>query len=583
MAGKRNITVNGFDLQDANFITQLIQHEQGHVRDISNVPLASSPGIVITNVVDREKVILVSGTLLASDHDDLEDRIDELKRNIGVEEVEIIIDQASTTRVYTGTWQNPESMVKPEQFNIRELPYTFEFLVTGYGSDSDDTTLNTDTATSSPKTVTYDLDGSAPAPAIINMAITTANAMQDITVTNQDTIQAVALSHPTGTFSNNDAVSFDGQQKRVLLNSVSVDYSGVFPDFDPRTNTAKQNTLIYTFAGSATVDQSQETATNAFLPSSTLDQKFEGTDNSDYNVSGSDVWQAQSFVLAKTSRILFFQLYGRTASSSSPSFQVDVYTNSGGVPGTAITGYSNSINGNFGTSNAWTSATRAFVFSSVAELTAGTTYWLVVKDLDPAGGVIKHLRGATGGGYASGQQAVTINGGSSWTTSAGDLRFRIYTDYPLFSQSFIPSGAITVPQMDVFLDRGTYVSSREVIGEIWTSSGGFPNTLVANASKGLVATNIGTSAGWVPFVFSTPPSLSAATTYHVVLRAYGQTSYIQWWRNSAGGYGSGVANSYNPTTATWSSQTPSDMTFRIYKAFTGISVDITPTYTKRWQ
>jgi hypothetical protein len=138
------------------------------------------------------------------------------------------------------------------------------------------------------------------------------------------------------------------------------------------------------------------------------------------------------------------------------------------------------------------------------------------------------------------------------------------------AQGFQDAAAQTVHAVYLWLKRtGTPGGNCQV--EIQTNTGAVPTgTVVTNGASDLRAIDgLATTYDWVKFTFATPPSLLAATTYHIVLKADGGYSYVattaelEWGTDeSAPSYASGAASQWNG--ASWAASSPAaDRCFRI--------------------
>jgi hypothetical protein len=106
--------------------------------------------------------------------------------------------------------------------------------------------------------------------------------------------------------------------------------------------------------------------------------------------------------------------------------------------------------------------------------------------------------------------------------------------------------------------------------EVRSDSSGFPDSLLG-VSRPLDALRIPTDKARVRFLFSDPVTLTAQTTYHIVLAgdyALSDANYIQQWGITAGGYASGVATEYHVNTTSWHNSAdvggPADFWFKVF-------------------
>jgi len=130
-------------------------------------------------------------------------------------------------------------------------------------------------------------------------------------------------------------------------------------------------------------------------------------------------------------------------------------------------------------------------------------------------------------------------------------------NHEALAQSFHVSGAATVGHVSLWLDKIGVPAGNLTLSIRMNSVLNTPGFDVSNGTSGTVAAStLGTSYGWVDFTFATPPSLSAGTTYWLVLTttdAASGTNYVQWGADgSAPGYAEGEMLSQ--TGGVWSAE-----------------------------
>lgn len=155
----------------------------------------------------------------------------------------------------------------------------------------------------------------------------------------------------------------------------------------------------------------------------------------------------------------------------------------------------------------------------------------------------------TGGSFK--QDTATGTGAypGTWAGGGGtqDLRssFTILTVTSI-AQGISHSANASLEYVDINLKRtGTFTTETLKI-ELYTSSGGQPNTLVTNgASNTVLASSVGTSAGLIRFTWASLPAMTASTQYHLVLTSTataGASNFIEWSTDTAGTYTGGTSS-----------------------------------------
>lgn len=87
------------------------------------------------------------------------------------------------------------------------------------------------------------------------------------------------------------------------------------------------------------------------------------------------------------------------------------------------------------------------------------------------------------------------------------------------AQTFQPSGAISCLQVDVYLAMHTSGQEQYARVELWSTSGGAPSALLTNGQSQIKLVT-GTSSATYSFYFKEPVSLSASTTYALVIKPF---------------------------------------------------------------
>lgn len=148
--------------------------------------------------------------------------------------------------------------------------------------------------------------------------------------------------------------------------------------------------------------------------------------------------------------------------------------------------------------------------------------------------------------------------------SAGTVEFDDYTDF--VAQTFVPSGAISVTQVDVYLAMQTSGEEQYVRVELWSTSGGAPSAILTNGT-GQIKLISGTGETAYNFRFREPVSLSAATTYAIVIKPFirGSSTAVNdvLVHRTGAAYGSGQVYTSIDSGANWSAA-GNDLKFVVY-------------------
>ncbi len=173
-------------------------------------------------------------------------------------------------------------------------------------------------------------------------------------------------------------------------------------------------------------------------------------------------------------------------------------------------------------------------------------------------------------------ESQTASGSSGFVRNSADNR-------TARAQTFDTDETGPVEFVDVELFEAGTVSGR-IWAEIRATSGGVPTGSALKTSDKLDASLISTSssAQLIRFVFRDPQTLTAGTTYALVLTGdwtQSDTNSIEWAHNNSGGYAAGGA--YVLQGGTWSAQAGVDLTFKIYVTRNDTSVTMPTGYDQK--
>lgn len=141
------------------------------------------------------------------------------------------------------------------------------------------------------------------------------------------------------------------------------------------------------------------------------------------------------------------------------------------------------------------------------------------------------------------------------------------SDWTQMAQGFQVETTATIKAVELYLKRADVNQDADLYVDIQTDSAGVASgTPVTNGTSDAVSgSKLGTTGGygWFSFPFSTAPSLTAATQYHVVLRtAAGLGISYLWEGHDAGIYALGQASYLDPP-AGFVALAAVDMAFRV--------------------
>ena len=277
--------------------------------------------------------------------------------------------------------------------------------------------------------------------------------------------------------------------------------------------------------------------------------------------AGTEAWQAQSFIAAE-GRLSQVQIaFGANTGSPSGDCTLKIMEDSGGDPlGTLL---------HTETFTIVPSSNNTINISDGPYLDGSSTYWVRLEVPAQATNVRWNVTCSTSSTYANGTRSLSTNGGSSWTPQSSDMDLVVVTDAitknDSLAQGIQVDEAVTVQSVRLWLKKVGSPSGNLMV-KIETDSSGDPSgTPVTNGTSDTVAaSSLGTSYGWITFTFSTPPSLSASTQYHLVLEtadSQSDTNYVVWGADaSTPGYADGEM--MRERSAVWSAES-ADAIFQV--------------------
>lgn len=329
---------------------------------------------------------------------------------------------------------------------------------------------------------------------------------------------------------------------------------------------------------------------------------------------------AQSFQIETDNEVSKVTLKLKKIGSPTGNMWAEIHSSQAGTSATkdASTNIVGEASDNLDVSTTTTAfASYDFDFSGTKpSLSADTTYYLVIYgSFTVSGTAFVEIGYDTNTPTYSNGQYWMINNSLVWSNNNNvDLVFEIYGegatsgelksvgakqtgDYyslrnsssnTLLAQSFQLSSASEINSVKLALKKGCLwdvyrylCPTGNVWAEIHSSTSGTSGTknassnIVGQASDNVSVSSIAQGFGWIEFTFSgTKPSLSASTTYYIVL--YGSFTIdsdknIEWTVDSGNPYSDGEAFTINGSMS-WTTKTGFDFSFQLYGTGTATAV-----------
>jgi hypothetical protein len=318
--------------------------------------------------------------------------------------------------------------------------------------------------------------------------------------------------------------------------------------------------------------------------------------NSLFTIGGASTWYGQSFQPTATEVLGSVALSLQYLTSPlSGNMYVGIYSNSAPTTIGSTTGTITPGNGAGAIANNWIG--QFFTASATGAVTSATAQIALATGAGCTGNLVAQLytdnSGAPGTllGSSVGFDTSTLSGTSfslvTFTFTSGPTLTSGTSYHLVFDASSVASGGgdsddeITVSvQTGTYLGHGYDYSNNS--GSTWSNSGIYylsqltiygggtntPGTLLATSSA-VNASTLTSSVATITFPFTSGPTLTASTTYHLVLQPSGVTfssNFIQGQMSTANPYAAGTLEDSSNSGSTWTPITGSDMVFTVTSA-----------------
>lgn len=586
-----SFTFGSFPLTSANSISVSVVREKSPAeRSLGLLQPARSIGIDVVSITPKAKIIEIEGTISVSGS--LNTYTTTVRDFIAAmyQQADLQIGTTDGLFIYEDcVCLNPENMLRQEaHYNVNFLPFRLEILAPKGRAIATSLTSNTfSNISDSPYTNDVTIGGSLAAEPYITLTIdsTGGSNLSNITFLNVDTNESISVAT---NYQSGDVVQIDTKDKSVKYNTKNKRFTGLLPRFKLGDNKFKIDV-----ESSETVHISQETSdsTRSVYGTNYLAQQI----NPDANIS-----VAQIDLLIKRVEQTLFQktLYDdcndnslntskwTTAGAGTITEQNGRIELSSTAPNSAtLTSAETDFNGvkfEFGNTG---NGTESESLSFYAQL-SGNSLSILVQQF---------IQANTSGIRVNGVDVKTISGAQHvWEFKPVGSDIQIYADgtlqYTVTGQTFNSLGTFEVKCASPVNSRTIWVDNIEkyettnaalnsdLTVEIRSDSTGVPaGSAITNGTAIVKASNISTSAFTiVPVTFTTAPSASDATDYHIVIYQSGGdvNNYYSVKVNTAGGYSQGNVETSSNSGSSWNEVSSEDLWMRVYSSFpTGFDID----------
>ena len=240
----RNITFNSVDIQTSNIIIKEVQQFESTMRNMNIQGFAARDGGKLVSTHYNPKTILVRGIIKGSDHADLDDRIDTLKKSLQEPtEADLVIDYITGDRRFVATCSSVKFDRKHYTIDVIDFEATFMISNPPFGKDEAVTTINnyglTNTyvaTTTGEHTGTVSFDGSVVPRPRIQMTFNTVLGVAKIRIVINNDDSFVTELRVEKKLYDGDVLLVDNEEGEITVNGAKVDFEGSFPNWTLSSN-----------------------------------------------------------------------------------------------------------------------------------------------------------------------------------------------------------------------------------------------------------------------------------------------------------------------------------------------------------
>lgn len=231
---KTLLSYGSFDLQSESVVTQETDVWSPAVKNVQVEPLAQHDGGSYVRDSLAPKTFSIAGTLQGADtRAETDALIDAFVLGLSPSQTNFDIDNGSGKRRYICTAKSP---VLARKKGLNTVGFSVEFVVpSGVGSDVDTSVLLAPTAITTATSSTAITVGGTyiaePTIRLVYSAISGGTA-KTVSISNGTTLRGIQI---TRNWVSGDVLELDSTNMSLYVNSIPVDFSGMFPEWDVGT------------------------------------------------------------------------------------------------------------------------------------------------------------------------------------------------------------------------------------------------------------------------------------------------------------------------------------------------------------
>lgn len=233
--GADDVTFNDYGLLNSDVFVQDIVYS-GATRDLVSRAYPRAHGEYAETVNFRRTSIALKGALRKTTQTLLETEMDTMRKNFAVENGVLKVPWKGGSRYFDCYAAGLETLFAGRKgYHVTHVPWEIELIcLHPFARDNSRETYAGASSTSSSTTYEPSNSGNAPTEMIVDITLTVAGTVSELSVENTTTGEKMTIS---GSFSDGDLITINTEDRTVLKNSTTaLDYTGVFPTANAGTN-----------------------------------------------------------------------------------------------------------------------------------------------------------------------------------------------------------------------------------------------------------------------------------------------------------------------------------------------------------
>jgi len=228
------VDFNSFSLQNDVYLSNNVRYRHLADKVIDTKLDPRRGGFDVLDSYYSQKIIEITGTIVANSDEELRLALNDFKKNLRGQEGNLDIDYGNKVLRYKATVRS--IAVPEEHFHTTRLPFTIEFLAIPWGKDLSQINWKKSGITSSPYNGSFWIEGSFSPFVTIVVTVNSETNMTVLKFENLTTGDSIEVSR---SYASTEVLTIDVENETVKVGTTDVDFTGVFPEFDPGFNSIR--------------------------------------------------------------------------------------------------------------------------------------------------------------------------------------------------------------------------------------------------------------------------------------------------------------------------------------------------------